>query len=42
VAHGVFLESHSYALLIHRYWPMAIIALATLSFAAWLFRHRMY
>jgi hypothetical protein len=24
-----------------RLWPMAIIALGTLSFAAWLFRHRL-
>ena len=42
VVRGVFLEGDSYALLVHQYWPMAIIALATLSFAAWLFRHRMY
>lgn len=42
VVRGVFLEGDGYALLINQYWPMAIIAVATLSFAAWLFRHRMY
>jgi ABC-2 type transport system permease protein len=37
----VFLEGDSYDILVHYYWPMAIIALVTLSFAGWLFRHRM-
>jgi len=41
VLRGVFLEGDSFALLLPYYWPMAIIALVTLSFAAWLFRHRL-
>nr|MBS0022315.1 ABC transporter permease [Gammaproteobacteria bacterium] len=41
ILRGVFLEGNSYGLLIHQYWPMAIIALTTLSCAGWLFRHRM-
>ena len=39
---GVFLEGDSYALLMDQYWPMALIALVSLTAAAWLFRHRMY
>lgn len=41
ILRGAFLEGDSYAILQHYYWPMAIIALVTLSFAGWLFRHRM-
>lgn len=41
ILRGVFLEGDSYEILLHYYWPMAIIALVTLSFAGWLFRHRM-
>lgn len=41
ILRGVFLEGDSYAVLLHYYWPMAIIALVTLSLAGWLFRHRM-
>lgn len=41
ILRGVFLEGDSYPLLLHYYWPMAIIAFVTLSFAGWLFRHRM-
>ena len=41
IIRGVFLEGDSYAILLHYYWPMAIIALVTLSSAGWLFRHRM-
>jgi ABC-2 type transport system permease protein len=41
ILRGVFLEGDSYANLAHYYWPMAIIALVTLSFASWLFRHRL-
>ena len=41
ILRGVFLEGDSYSLLLHYYWPMAIIALVTLSLASWLFRHRM-
>jgi ABC-2 type transport system permease protein len=42
VLRGVFLEGSSYALLVHQYWPMAVIGLASLTLAGWLFRHRMY
>ncbi len=42
VLRGVFLEGDSYALLWNQYWPMALIGLASLSAAGWLFRHRMY
>ena len=42
VLRGVFLEGNSYALLIHQYWPMALIGLISLTLAGWLFRHRMY
>ena len=41
ILRGVFLEGDSYALLLNQYWPMAIIAIVTLSLAGWLFRHRM-
>jgi len=42
VVRGVFLEGDSYGLLIHQYWPMAVIGLLSLSLAGWLFRHRLY
>jgi len=42
IVRGVMLEGNGYALLIHQYWPMAIIGGVTLALAAWLFRHRMY
>jgi len=41
ILRGVFLEGDSYSLLFNQYWPMAIIALLTLTAAGWLFRHRM-
>jgi ABC-2 type transport system permease protein len=41
ILRGVFLEGDSYGLLFDQYWPMAIIAVVTLSLAGWLFRHRM-
>jgi len=41
ILRGVFLEGDSYEILQQYYWPMAVIALTTLSFAGWLFRHRM-
>lgn len=41
ILRGTFLEGDSYAILLQYYWPMAIIAVVSLSFAAWLFRHRM-
>jgi ABC-2 type transport system permease protein len=40
ILRGVFLEGNSAGMLLHYYWPMAIIALVTLGFAGWLFRHR--
>jgi len=42
ILRGVFLEGDSYGLLVNQYWPMAVIAVVTLSAAAWLFRNRMY
>ncbi len=42
IVRGVFLEGDSYALLVHQYWPMAIIGVLSLTAAGWLFRHRMY
>jgi ABC-2 type transport system permease protein len=41
VLRGVFLEGNGVALLTDQYWPMAVIAVVTLTLAAWLFRHRM-
>ena len=41
ILRGVFLEGDSYAILLRYYWPMAVIAVATLSVAGWLFRHRL-
>jgi ABC-2 type transport system permease protein len=40
VLRGVFLEGTPMVLLLDQMWPMAVIALVTLSSAAWLFRHR--
>ncbi|MEJ2060037.1 MAG: antibiotic ABC transporter permease, partial [Gammaproteobacteria bacterium] len=42
ILRGVFLEGTPFHLLIGQFWPMAVIALLTLSAAGWLFRHRMY
>ncbi len=42
VVRGVTLEGDGYALLVHQYWPMAIIGVTSLAIAAWLFRSRMY
>jgi ABC-2 type transport system permease protein len=41
ILRGVFLEGDSWTLLVDQYWPMAIIAVVTLSLAGWLFRHRL-
>lgn len=41
IVRGVFLEGDSFGLLVDQYWPMAIIALVTLTLAGWLFRNRM-
>ena len=42
IIRGTFLEGASFGTLIHQYWPMLLIGLACLTFAGWLFRHRMY
>ena len=42
VLRGVFLEGLPFHLLIHQFWPMALIGVVALSIAGWLFRHRMY
>ena len=42
ILRGVFLEGADVALLWPQYWPMAVIGLASLAFANWLFRHRLY
>ncbi|MEJ2532979.1 MAG: ABC transporter permease [Halioglobus sp.] len=41
ILRSVFLEGTSYQVLLPYYWPMLIIAIATLTVAGWLFRHRM-
>jgi len=41
VVRGVFLQDLSLGLLIHQYWPMAIIGVITLTAAGTLFRHRL-
>jgi len=41
ILRGTFLEGDSYRILFQYYWPMALIAISTMSFASWLFRHRM-
>ncbi len=42
IVRGVFLEGDGYALLLHQYWPMALIGIVSLLLAGWLARHRMY
>lgn len=41
VLRGVFLEGTPFQVLIPQFWPMALIGLASLAMAGWLFRHRM-
>ena len=41
IVRGVFLEGDGFILLADQFWPMAVIAVVTLSAAGWLFRHRM-
>lgn len=41
IAHRVYLEGAGVPLLFPDFWPLAIIGVVTLSFAAWLFRHRL-
>ncbi|OBS10514.1 ABC transporter permease [Acidihalobacter prosperus] len=40
VLRGVFLEGAGFALLWDQFWPMALIGIACLAGAGWLFRHR--
>ncbi len=42
IVRGVYLEGNSYADLIHQFWPMTLIGLISLTFAGWLFKHRLY
>jgi ABC-2 type transport system permease protein len=41
IAHRIYLEGAGLGLLIPELWPLAIIALVTLSGASWMFRHRL-
>lgn len=41
IVRGIFLEGLPASLVYDRLWPMAIIAMVTLTGAAWMFRHRM-
>ncbi|KAA6183503.1 ABC transporter permease [Thiohalocapsa marina] len=41
IVRGVFLEGAGFSVLLHQMWPLALIALLSLSAATWLFRHRM-
>jgi ABC-2 type transport system permease protein len=38
----LFLEGAPAAALLHQLWPMALIGVASMALAGWLFRHRMY
>ncbi|MDR2550964.1 MAG: ABC transporter permease [Desulfobulbus sp.] len=42
IVRRVFLEGAGMEYFWHELWPMSLIAIATLSLATWLFRHRMY
>jgi len=42
VLRKLFLEGVSFDVLVHQFWPMALIGVASLAIAGWLFRHRMY
>jgi len=42
ILRGVFLEGAAFHVLIPQFWPMAVIGVANLVLAAWLFRHRTY
>jgi len=41
VLRGVFVEGTPFALMLPQLWPMALIGVISLSFAAWLFRNRL-
>jgi len=42
VLRELFLEGTPVTALVHQLWPMALIGLASMTLAGWLFRHRMY
>ena len=42
VVRGVMLEGNGFELLVHQFWPMALIGVVSLALAGWLFRKRMY
>ncbi len=42
VLRKLFLEGAPISALIHQFWPMALIGVASMALAGWLFRHRMY
>jgi len=42
ILRGIFLEGSTFSMLIPQFWPLALIGFVCLSFATWLFRHRMY
>jgi len=42
VVRGVMLEGDGVELLVHQFWPMAVIGVVSLALAGWLFRKRMY
>lgn len=42
ILRGVFLEGTPFDMLLDQFWPLAVIGLATMLTASWLFRRRMY
>ncbi len=41
IVRGIFLEGDGFSELWSQYWPLALIALASMAAAAWMFRHRL-
>jgi len=42
ILRGLFLEGAPASVLVHQFWPMALIGVASMALATWLFRHRLY
>lgn len=42
IVRSTFLTDSPFSMLMHQFWPMALIGLLTLTLAAWLFRRRLY
>jgi ABC-2 type transport system permease protein len=42
ILRGVFLEGTPFDMLLDQFWPLAVVGLATMLTASWLFRRRMY